>query len=72
MWMWSYPDGAYLVFGREDAGLPEELLAAHEADCVRMPMRRGERCLNLSNAVAVGCMKRCANGILPIWKPTGS
>ena len=28
--------------------------AAHEADCVRMPMRRGERCLNLSNAVAVG------------------
>ena len=50
----TYPDGAYLVFGREDAGLPEELLAAHEADCVRMPMRRGERCLNLSNAVAVG------------------
>mgnify|MGYP001092837285 CR=1 FL=1 len=50
----SYPDGSYLVFGREDAGLPEELLAAHEADCVRMPMRRGERCLNLSNAVAVG------------------
>ena len=27
----TYPDGAYLVFGREDAGLPEELLAAHEA-----------------------------------------
>ena len=51
---WTYTDGAYLVFGREDAGLPEELLAAHEADCVRMPMRRGERCLNLSNAVAVG------------------
>ena len=53
----SYPDGAYLVFGREDAGLPEELLAAHEADCVRMPMRRGERCLNLSNAVAVGAAR---------------
>ena len=50
----AYPDGAYLVFGREDAGLPEELLVRHEADCVRMPMRRGERCLNLSNAVAVG------------------
>ena len=49
-----YPDGAYLVFGREDAGLPEELLAAHEADVVRMPLRRGERRLNLSNAVAVG------------------
>lgn len=50
----SYPDGAYLVFGREDAGLPEELLAAHPAQCVRIPMRRGERCLNLSNSVAVG------------------
>ncbi|WP_457832761.1 tRNA (cytidine(34)-2'-O)-methyltransferase, partial [Staphylococcus aureus] len=50
----AYPDGAYLVFGREDAGLPEELLVRHEADCVRMPMRRGERCLNLSNTVAVG------------------
>lgn len=50
----NYPDGAYLVFGREDGGLPEELLAAHESDCVRMPMRKGERCLNLSNAVAVG------------------
>ena len=50
----SYPDGAYLVFGREDAGLPEELLAAHPAQCVRIPMRRGERCLNLSTSVAVG------------------
>ena len=50
----AYPDGAYLVFGREDAGLPEELLVQNEASCVRMPMRRGERCLNLSNSVAVG------------------
>ena len=50
----SYPDGAYLVFGREDAGLPEELLAANPDSCVRIPMRRGERCLNLSNSVAVG------------------
>ena len=50
----SYPDGAYLVFGREDAGLPEELLAATPDSCVRIPMRRGERCLNLSNSVAVG------------------
>lgn len=49
-----YPDGAYLVFGREDAGLPEELLAANPDSCVRIPMRRGERCLNLSNSVAIG------------------
>ena len=49
-----YPDGAYLVFGREAAGLPESLLAENQPWCVRIPMRRGERCLNLSNSVAVG------------------
>lgn len=50
----EYPDNCYLLFGREDAGLPEELLLAHQEQCVRMPMRQGVRCLNLSNAVAVG------------------
>ena len=50
----AYPDGAYLVFGREDAGRPEELLHQNQPVCVRLPMRRGVRCLNLSNSVAVG------------------
>ena len=50
----SYPDGSYLVFGREDAGLPERLLFENPDHCVRMPMRKGVRCLNLSNSVAVG------------------
>ena len=49
-----YPDGAYLVFGREDAGLPEALLAAHPESCVRLPMIPDARSLNLSNTVAVG------------------
>lgn len=49
----AYPDGAYIVFGREDAGLPEELLARHPGDCVRLPMVAGARSLNLSNTVAV-------------------
>ena len=48
-----YPDGAYLVFGREDAGLPEALLMRHEEHCVRIPMRQTLRSLNLSNSVAV-------------------
>ena len=48
------PDGAYLVFGREDAGLPEALLYANEETCVRLPMRQAARSLNLSNSVAVG------------------
>ena len=49
-----YPDGAYLVFGREDAGLPESLLVKNPASCVRLPMRGEARSLNLSNTVAVG------------------
>lgn len=48
----QYPDGAYLVFGREDAGLPEALLAQHPDDCVRLPMLDTCRSLNLSNSVA--------------------
>lgn len=49
-----YPPDACLVFGKETAGLPEELLHAHRDACVRLPMRSEARCLNLSNAVAVG------------------
>lgn len=50
----AYPDGAYLVFGREDAGLPEALLHENPGTCVRLPMRPDARSLNLSNTVAVG------------------
>ena len=48
-----YPDNAYLVFGREDLGLPEALLFANPKSCVRIPMIGGARSLNLSNAVAI-------------------
>ncbi len=50
----SYAPGAYLIFGREDAGLPEPLLEANRERCVRLPMIEGARSLNLSNTVAVG------------------
>ena len=36
----TYPDNCYLVFGREDAGLPEELLKENEKSCVRLPIHR--------------------------------
>lgn len=48
-----YPDNCYLFFGREDAGLPEELLFAHPEESVRVPMVGDSRCLNLSNTVAL-------------------
>ena len=41
------------MFGREDAGLPEELLRSEYERCVRLPMIREARSLNLSNTVAV-------------------
>ena len=41
------------MFGKESAGIPEEILAVHPDRCVRIPMAEGERSLNLSNAVAI-------------------
>lgn len=48
-----YPREVFLMFGKETKGLPEELLVAHEKDCVRIPMRPNLRSLNLSNSVAI-------------------
>ena len=50
----SYPDGSYLFFGKESAGLPEKLLFQHPEACVRIPMLGGFRSLNLANSVAIG------------------
>ncbi len=48
-----YPDGSYLVFGKETKGLPEELLLQNPDSCVRIPMANDIRSLNLSNSVAI-------------------
>lgn len=48
-----YSNQDFLVFGKETAGLPEELLAANRDYCIRIPMITDARSLNLSNAVAV-------------------
>ena len=50
----KYPDNAYIVFGREDAGLDEALLHDNPERCVRLPMIGQARSLNLSNTVAIG------------------
>lgn len=50
----EYENGAFLVFGKETKGLPEELLKANHDSCVRLPMRGIIRSLNLSNVVCVG------------------
>ncbi len=48
-----YPDGCFLLFGKETAGLPEELLHNRYDRCIRIPMKEEVRSLNLSNAVAI-------------------
>lgn len=51
----TYPknQAVYLVFGREDAGIPEEILYQNPDTCARIPMRSTLRSLNLSNSVAI-------------------
>ena len=49
----SYRPGDFLVFGKETAGLGEELLKRRSEDAVRIPMRKTLRSLNLSNSAAI-------------------
>ena len=49
----SYQDGDFLMFGRESAGIPEEILDADPDHCVRIPMADGERSLNLAASCAI-------------------
>ena len=49
----DYEPDCYLMFGKESAGIPEEILVENEDHCVRIPMWGEIRSLNLSNSVAV-------------------
>jgi tRNA (cytidine/uridine-2'-O-)-methyltransferase len=49
----TYPEDAYLVFGRETKGIPGEIVDAHRGQLVGLPMRSDKvRSLNLANTVA--------------------
>lgn len=49
----SYEPDCYIMFGKESAGIPEEILVKHPDTCVRIPMIGETRSLNLSNSVAI-------------------
>ena len=49
----SYEPDCYIMFGKESAGIPEEILVEHPEECVRIPMIGEPRSLNLSNSVAI-------------------
>lgn len=48
-----YEPDCYIMFGKESAGIPEEILVKHKKDSIRIPMTGGIRSLNLANSVAV-------------------
>lgn len=50
----DYGPDAFLVFGKETAGIDESILVRYPDRCIRIPMRGGARSLNLSNSVAIG------------------
>ena len=49
----SYEPDCFIMFGKESAGIPEEILADHEESCIRIPMWGDIRSLNLANSVSV-------------------
>ena len=49
----SYEPDCYIMFGKESAGIPEEILVKNPENCIRIPMLSEIRSLNLSNSVAV-------------------
>lgn len=48
-----YEPDCYIMFGKESAGIPEEILVDYQENCVRIPMNPEIRSLNLSNSVAI-------------------
>ncbi len=49
----SYSPDSYIMFGKESAGIPEEILMEYEETCVRIPMIGETRSLNVSNSVSI-------------------
>lgn len=49
----EYKNDSYIMFGKESAGIPEEILCKKEENCIRIPMYHNIRSLNLSNSVSI-------------------
>ena len=49
----KYEPDCYIMFGKESAGIPEEILVNHKDNCIRIPMVGDIRSLNLGNSVAI-------------------
>lgn len=43
----------FIIFGKETAGIPEEILKENKDQCIRIPMKENMRSLNLANSAAI-------------------
>lgn len=63
-----YGENDFIMFGKESAGIPEELLVKNKETCVRIPMLDDIRSLNLSNSVSIvlyeALRQQCFRGLL--------
>lgn len=66
-----YEEDDYIMFGKESAGIPEEILVDHEETCIRIPMLDKIRSLNLANSVAVVLYEALRQGSFESMKLTG-
>lgn len=49
----KFSDDDFIMFGKESAGIPEEILVENKENCIRIPMNPDIRSLNLANSVAI-------------------
>ncbi len=67
----EFTDGAYILFGKETAGLPLFLRERYRDRCIRLPMVSGARSLNLANSVAILCYEALRQQGFPNLLKTG-
>ena len=68
----AYEPDCYIMFGKESAGIPEEILVENEERCVRIPMGNGIRSLNLGNSAAIILYEALRQNGFPGLQETGS
>ena len=67
----EYGPNDYIMFGKESAGIPEEILVDYEETCIRIPMLEQIRSLNLSNSVSIVLYEALRQGDFQAMKLEG-
>lgn len=67
----SFGPDDFIMFGKESAGIPEEILVENEQNCIRIPMLDDIRSLNLSNSVAIVLYEALRQNNFENFKLTG-